>query len=620
MPAVRAEREQTAPPSPRPLPASIIMDSTRPLGLATALLLLSSLPVPSALARPQDTCVTRRLSLDTSDGNSDGISRKPALSADGLWVAFESSATDLVPGDTNGFVDIFVREIETGATELVSLPTGGGQGDGDSYHTSISNDGRFVIFESDATNLVVGDTNAVRDVFVVDRQLDTLVRVSVDSDGQQASGPSGTRGLWRGSTISGDGRLAVFQSVSSDLVFADTNSLSDIFVHDLLTGATTRANMSVIGGPPIQANGSSQDPAISSDGLYVAYRSSANNLVPGDTNGASDIFRTRLSDLSTMRASSSTGGTQANSSCGQPCLSADGNRVAFESFADNIVAGDTNGQIDIFLHDFTAQTTERVSLTWDGQQASGYAQGPAISANGMRVAFTGNSIELIPSGSGIQSVYVRDLGAATTERWGEDSAGGIGFAGSSNTSFSANGERLAFLSLAALEPADTNSLHDIYLRECSATGSTYCPGLADTCPCANGGDGESGCSNTSGTGALLQAEGVQSVFADSVLLTASGLPATVPVLFFQGTNALNGVTFGAGLRCVGGMTRRLGIRFASGGVATFGFPGDTPLSIRGSIPATGGTRHYQGWYRDGMATCTTTGFNLTNGLTIQWVP
>lgn len=185
---------------------------------------------------------------------------------------------------------------------------------------------------------------------------------------------------------------------------------------------------------------------------------------------------------------------------------------------------------------------------------------------------------------------------------------------------SADGKRLAFMSLAALEPLDTNSLHDIYLRDCSETGQTYCPGLADTCPCANDGDGESGCGNSGGAGALLKATGVPSVSADSVQLIASQLPGNVPVLFFQGTNALNGVTFGAGLRCVGGATRRLAIRFGSGGVVTFGFPNNTPVSVRGAIGPAGGTRHYQGWYRDGMGSCTNSGFNLTNGLTIQWAP
>ncbi|MFT5050920.1 MAG: hypothetical protein ACI8QZ_002326 [Chlamydiales bacterium] len=155
--------------------------------------LLFSSAVPAA-AGPLDACVTSRQSLDTSGGDSDGFSRKPGLSADGEWVAFESGSTDLVSGDTNGFKDIFVREMGTGVTELVSVTPGAIQGNGDSYHTSISANGRFVIFESDATNLVVGDTNGVRDVFVADLQLGTLVRVSVDNDGQEGGGPIGPTG------------------------------------------------------------------------------------------------------------------------------------------------------------------------------------------------------------------------------------------------------------------------------------------------------------------------------------------------------------------------------------------------------------------------------------------
>ena len=259
-------------------------------------------------------------------------------------------------------------------------------------------------------------------------------------------------------------------------------------------------------------------------------------------------------------------------------------------------------------------------MTWNGLQASGYGLLPSISADGSRVAFTGNSATLVPGGNGIQSVYVRDFGAATTERWGESTAGDNGFAGSHDSSISADGTAVAFLSLAVLEPTDGNALHDIYLRSCGPTGTGYCPGLANNCPCGNGGTAGAGCANTSGSGALLVASGLPSVSGDTVQLTASGLPASVPVLFFQGTNALNGIAFGDGLRCVGGATQRLAIRFASGGVATYGTGGDLPLSVRGSVDPTGQRLHYQAWYRDPMTFCTPAAFNLSSAVTVHWAP
>ncbi|MCY2959970.1 MAG: hypothetical protein NTY35_07365 [Planctomycetota bacterium] len=159
------------------------------------------------------------------------------------------------------------------------------------------------------------------------------------------------------------------------------------------------------------------------------------------------------------------------------------------------------------------------------------------------------------------------------------------------------------------------------------TNVTYCfgDGSGSNCPCGNNGVGGAGCDNSFGTGGgQLVASGLALVSGDSLQLNGSGMPPTTSVLYFQGTVALNGtlgVTFGDGLRCVGGTVVRLGTKTTVGGAADFGAPVcDVPISVRGAIPAGGGTFFYQAWYRNSASFCTAAGFNLTNAVAITWAP
>ena len=213
-----------------------------------------------------------------------------SISADGRYVAFQSYADNLVPGDTNEQPDIFVRDRQTGTTERVNVAADGTQANDYSYSSSISADGRYVAFSSRASNLVPDDTNEQWDIFVRDRQTGTTERVSVAADGTQANSNS-----WYPS-ISADGSHVAFQSDASNLVPGDKNDLEDIFVRDLAggealrdrqTGTTEKVSVATDG---TQANSISSSPSISADGSYVAFQSDASNLVPGDTNDASDIF------------------------------------------------------------------------------------------------------------------------------------------------------------------------------------------------------------------------------------------------------------------------------------------------------------------------------------------
>jgi len=199
-----------------------------------------------------------------------------------------------------------------------------------------------VAFYSDSDNLVPDDTNDQRDIFVHDRGTGQTTRVSVDSSGAQGNNNS------EYPAISADGRFVAFMSLATNLVAGDTNGVMDVFVHDRGTGQTTRVSVASGGA---QGNGTSAVPAISADGRFVAFYSYANNLVPGDTNRRSDVFIHDRGTGQTTRVSVASGEAQANDSSEYPAISADGRFVAFESYADNLVAGDTNGVDDIFVRD-----------------------------------------------------------------------------------------------------------------------------------------------------------------------------------------------------------------------------------------------------------------------------
>ncbi len=296
---------------------------------------------------------TARVSVDSSGNEGNSYSGSPSISSDGRYVAFSSYASNLVTGDTNGNWDVFVHDLQTGETVRVSVDSSGNEGNSDSYDPSISSDGRYVAFVSDASNLVTGDTNGVRDIFVHDLQTGETVRVSVDSSGNEGNSDSYSP------SISSDGRYVAFESDASNLVTGDTNGIFDIFVHDLQTGETVRVSVDSSGN---EGNSNSYDPSISSDGRYVAFVSDASNLVTGDTNGVRDIFVHDLQTGETVRVSVDSSGNESNSDSHYPSISSDGRYVAFESDASNLVTGDTNGSLDVFVHDYLGQRQSAVGV------------------------------------------------------------------------------------------------------------------------------------------------------------------------------------------------------------------------------------------------------------------
>ncbi|MEU9064024.1 carboxypeptidase regulatory-like domain-containing protein [Streptomyces sp. NPDC048430] len=390
------------------------------------------LPRPSA---------TDRVSLTAQGGQANNDAWWPRVSDDGQVIAFASPASNLVAEDTNGSLDIFVTDRGTQTTERVSVSSDGAQGDDFSLTPTLSSDGRYVGFSSGAANLVPGDTNRQTDAFVHDRTTGATERVSVASDGTPANGLSSAPSL------SADGSYAVFNSDADNLVSGDTNHATDVFLHDRQAGTTVRISQAEDGTP---ANGSSREQSISSDGRYVAFQSAADNLAPGDTDTVTDVFvHDRVTGTTTLvdgpdgentgpqvsgdshtitfsngwqlyahdlrtgeneQVSVTGGGETADDWAFAPSLSTDGTKVAFFSYAANLSPGDTNGRPDVFVRDRTAGTTTRVSGGLEDAEADGISDLPALSGNGRYVAFESTSANLVGDDTNRHSdVFVHDM-------------------------------------------------------------------------------------------------------------------------------------------------------------------------------------------------------------------
>ena len=314
---------------------------------------------------------------DGSPGN--GYSEDPSISGDGRYVAFESSATNLVIGDVNEEGDIFRYDTKTGEIVLVSVASSGGQGNSSSENPSISGDGRYVVFESESTNLVIGDTNEERDVFLHDTKTGETTLVSVANDGSQGNDKSEC--LNSRPAISSDGRTVAFCSSASNLVNEDTNQRTDIFLHDTHTGETIRASVNSDGS---EWNKGSGRPSISEDGRYVAFTDGPGGIILHDTQTGENTL-----------VSVDNNGEQGNSYSSNPSISADGRYVAFESESTNLVIGDTNESVDVFLHDTKTGETIRVSVDSAGIHWVGDSMSPSISGDGRYVAFESEAANLV---------------------------------------------------------------------------------------------------------------------------------------------------------------------------------------------------------------------------------
>ena len=400
---------------------------------------LLAVPVEASAAAPAVDLISRTA---TALGNDRSFA--PEFSSDGRFVVFGSAATNLVPGDTNGQADVFVKDRRTGTISRVNTAAGGAQANRFAESATISGDGRYVAFDSPATNLVPGDTNNTFDVFVKDLHTGAVVRANTTASGGQTDDAQYPR-------LSGNGRHVTFSSPAANLVPGDTNGAVDGFVKNLDTGAvkriTTRSNGSQVAQP------GALDFRPSADARVAAFHSSASYLVPGDTNGVSDVFVKNLDTGAVIRVTGSAG--QFDGGAYRPSISTDGRYVAFDSTATNAAPGDANGESDVFRKDLATGAVVRVT---DGNAASA---GAAISAGGRHIAFESAASNLVAGDTGgFADVFVEDVATGVVTALSVPGDGE-----SYSAAISANGRVAGFESGAAnLVPGDDNATFDVFVH------------------------------------------------------------------------------------------------------------------------------------------------------------
>ncbi|TMC01639.1 MAG: hypothetical protein E6J35_10425 [Chloroflexi bacterium] len=331
----------------------------------------------------------------------------PTVSADGRFVGFASAGNDLVDGDTNGAVDVFLRDMVAGTTTMVSATQTGAPGDLSSGLTSssgaheISDDGRYVAFTSNATNLVPTPNNGKQQVYVKDMLTGVVTRASVDASNAAGNDTSSVPAL------SGNGRVVAFVSQAANFSLVSTSHTGQLFVRDLETATTTLESVTSAGTPTLSRPASA--PALSFDGRYLAFESQA-QLEPRDRDiGTWDVFlRDRALHTTTLASLSANAIAGADSRA--PSISADGRWVGFQSLDDTLVGGDANHLVDVFLYDRTTEAVTLVSLNDAGQQPNAPSTSPSVSSDGRFVLLMSSASNLVtsPTSTGSQ-LYVRDM-------------------------------------------------------------------------------------------------------------------------------------------------------------------------------------------------------------------
>jgi Tol biopolymer transport system component len=402
---------------------------------------------------------TTRVTVNSNERQGNDNSFGPAaISSNGRYIAFESFASNLVRHDTNGTGDIFVRDRVSGKTTRVSISSAERQGKAGSFDPAISEDGRFVAFASDANNLVPGDTKDQTDVFVRDRKKGKTVRVSVATDGTEADAQS------YAPAMSADGRYIVFYSEATNLVPNDSNGSGDVFLRDRVAHTTTIMSVDSSGN---YGDSGGSEPDISADGRIIAFTSQSVNLVGGDGNSTADIFVHNRVSGKTSRASVDSDENEAHGQCDRPALSADGRFVAFESFANDLDPSDANPVDDVFVRDRQKGTTRIASVSSSEAAGNGLNRAADISATGRFVVFMSDSTTFVGADTKPgRDIYMRDRELGKTRLLSVKTNGTKGNGASIFPVISADGRWVAFASLATnlVKPDRNGDDSDIFLR------------------------------------------------------------------------------------------------------------------------------------------------------------
>jgi hypothetical protein len=458
-----------------------------------------------------DAASTERASISSAgvEGNFDSVN--PDISADGRFVVFESFANTLHPDDAEFALDIFARDQATDTTALISRASGaaGANSNGSSLWAATSADGRFVAFESTATNLDAADIDSVADIYVRDRASENTFLVS------RANGGGGAKanGASAQSDISGASGIVAFQSAATNLDAADADTSLDIFIRDIAQ-ATTEYVSRASGAAGVASNGSSEDASLNGDGTLVVFESTATNLHPDDADIPKDVYlRDRIADTTILVSrASGVAGAKGNGASVNGYVSADGRYVAFQSQSTNLHPDDSDTAFDIYVRDLVTNTTMLVSRASGtaGEAANASAVDPYISFDGRFITFDSGATNLTPGDTnGISDIFVRDIGAEYTVRASLDADGSQVFNGNpTRPAIAGDGRGVAFYSDGNFVPDDTNFDHDVMVRtadddddlilepadNCSTVPNasqtdTDADGLGDACDDDDDGDG-----------------------------------------------------------------------------------------------------------------------------------
>lgn len=409
--------------------------------------------------RDRQLGTTTLASVSTNGTAANGPCSSPGISSNGQFVVFQSRASNLVPGVTNGGDNVFVRDLIAEQTILASANTSSVGGNYSSLNPQMTPDGRFVVFESLADDLIANDTNKLSDIFVRDLASNNTVLASINSTGNGTGS-----GYSINASITPDGRFVVFESTARSLVTNDLNNTSDIFLRDVPTGTTTLISVNTADN----AAGSSQRAVISDDGRYVAFESAANNLVAGDTDALNDIFLRDLQSGTTTLISPLADFNASTNAPSRPVVSRDGRFGAFQTgvpaFSSSFAISTTS---HIYVWDAQAGTNILVSVSLDGMGGGrGVSYGPVISADNRYITFLSNATNLAANATNGQfQVYQRDLAGGVTALVSTSRDGTGNNLDCSSAVASDNGRIIAFDSVDGhLAPDDLNDAYDVFLR------------------------------------------------------------------------------------------------------------------------------------------------------------
>jgi Tol biopolymer transport system component len=550
------------------------------------------------------TCATGFAQITTLEGvSSQGIQgtleQEPlALTADARFLLMGVRSFNLVPGDTNNDWDLYLRDRQNGAIERVSVANDGAQANEETRQGDVSADGRFVAFASIASNLIVGDSNGMSDVFLRDRQLGTTTLVSRTPLGAVGNHPSQLP------AISADGRWIAFLSIATDLVAGDINASEDVFVYDAQTSAMELVCVSSAGA---QANSLSFSADISGDGRFVVFATQATNL--GGVGGFPNrnvYLRDRLL-ATTVRLSEAPGGVAADSLSERPAISEDGAFAAFESAASNLVVPDDNGARDVFVVELATGAISLASVTSNGTGANSHSLLAALSADGRYVAFVSWANNLAPGDTTPNTdVYLRDRQSSTTTLVSIDSAGVQGWFPSNGDLGIGAGPAVAFATTNALAIGDSNQRLDAFVRDLSVSVApieVYCTAKTNSLGC---------------TPVIIPIGTPRASGFDSFFLTAVAQIGNKPGLLIWSRSQAS-IPFGGGFLCLRSPIVRTPVQNSGGSGSacngTFSFHMTQAYMVQQGIQA-GDTLNGQYWARD-QGFAPPNNISLTNAAT--WI-